>query len=224
MVKKADNSREQVFFVDDNPTVCAVVKETLEESHIPVRCFTHPAECLAQLGRGRCDVLIVDLKMPEKNGMELLKEVRDVAPWIPVLIVTGYGDVPTAVKAIQGGAVDFIEKPLGKGGFVHKVKLLLERSRTIPMSGFRALTMMEMKVLRLILIGKSNSEIAMAINRSLRTVESHRGRLMSKLGVHNIVDLIKMAATLGLVDLSMKPGVTRDNHEMDKGLNGVLEA
>ena len=208
--------------MDDEPAVCAAVKETLEDSRIPVQCFTHPADCLPQLRRGRCDVLITDLKMSEKNGMELLKEVRDVAPWIPVLIVTGYGDVPTAVKAIKAGAVDFIEKPLGKDGFVHKVKLLLERSRTIPMSGFRALTMMEMKVFRMVVKGKSNTEIAEAIHRSVRTVESHRGRLMGKLGVHNLVELSKVVAALGLVDLPVKPGAIQDALEIDERLNGTL--
>ena len=200
MVKKADNSRGRVFYVDDETAVCAAVKETLEQSHISVESFTHPAECLARLRQARCDVLITDLEMPEKDGMELLKEARDMASWIPVMIVTGYGGIPAAVKAIKGGAVDFIEKPLGKNGFVQKIKRLLEQSQTIPMSGFRSLTTMEAKVLKLIVNGKSNTEIAAAINRSVRTVEAHRRGLMSKLRVHNLMELLKLAAVVGMVE------------------------
>ncbi len=223
MVKKADNSRGQVFFVDDESSVCAAVQETLEKSHIPVRCFTHPADCLPQLRRGGCDVLITDLKMSEKSGMELLREVRDLAPWIPVLIVTGYGDIPTAVKAIKGGAVDFVEKPLGKDGFLHKVKLLLERSRTIPMSGFRALTMMEMKVLKMVVKGKSNTEIAAAINRSVRTIEAHRRGVMSKLRVRNLVELLKLAAVAGLIDRPTESDPIQDAPLIDDRRNGASE-
>jgi len=168
MVTKADNSRGQVFFVDDDPAVCVAVRETLEESNIPVQCFTHAAECLAQVRSGRCDLLIADLMMPEKDGMQLLQEVRELTPWVSVLVVTGYGDIPTAVKAIKCGAVDFIEKPLGKAHFVEKVKSILEKqSRMVPLDAVRALTPRELKVLKLIVEGKNNSEIAETIHRSV---------------------------------------------------------
>ena len=223
MVTKADNSRGQVFFVDDEPGVCAAVKETLEESNIKVCCFVHPAESLAQLRRGRCDLLITDLKMSEKNGIELLREARELAPWVPVLIVTGYGDVPTAVKAMKCGAVDFIEKPLGKDGFLEKVNLLLERSRTVPLDGFRALTRMETKVLRLVVKGVSNRDIARALTRAVRTIEAHRASLMRKLGVHNMIELIKLASVIGMVDLTTRPGMTGDALQIDDRLNDVLQ-
>ena len=215
MVRKDDDLRRQVFFLDDEPTVCAAVKETLEGVNISVHCFTHPAECLAQLDRGRCDVLITDLRMPEKNGIDLLREVRALAPWIPVLIVTAYGDIPTAVTAIKTGAVDLIEKPLGKDGFVEKVKLLLEWSRMVHLDGFRALTRAEWEVLRLIVAGKSNSEIAAGIKRARRTVEAHRRGVMRKLGVHNLVQLLKVAAAARLVDLPMRPGSTQDGQQVN---------
>lgn len=223
MVKKADKSRRYVFFVGDESTVCAAVKETFEYSNIKVRSFVHPSECLDQLCSHPCDLLIIDLKTPGKSGMQLLQEVRKVAPEIPTLMIAGYSDIPTAVSAIKHGAVDFIEKPFDKSYFVQKVKGILAQRHTVALDGFRALTRMEMRVLRLILIGKSNSEIAAAINRSLRTVESHRGRLMGKLGVHNLVELFKVAATLGLVGLTMKPGAIRDALEVDKRSKGSLK-
>lgn len=213
MVKMADNLRGQVFYVDDESAVCAVVKETLEQSEIKTCCFIHPNDCLAELRRKRCDLVIADLKMPEKSGIELLGEVKELAPWIPVLIVAACGDIPTVVKAIKGGAVDFIEKPLGKDNFVQKVKVLVERSRAVPFCCFRALTRMEKTVLRMAVTGATNKEIARAVSRAVRTVEGHRTRLMHKLGVHNIVDLVKLASEVGLVDLTASAGTERDNEQ-----------
>jgi two-component system response regulator TtrR len=222
MVKKADNSGGRVFFVDDEPAVCAAVRETLEASNIPVRCFARAAECLTQLRSQRCDLLITDLKMPEKNGMQLLEEVKELAPWVPVLIVTGYGDIPAAVKAIKGGGADFIEKPLGKDGFVRKVNSLLEQSRTLRLEGFWALTRMEIHVLKRIVEGRSNSEIAALMKRSVRTVESHRAALMQKLGVHTMVELLKLAAAAGLVGLSTRQ--LGSTGQVNDGSSDVAEA
>ncbi len=224
MVTKADNSRGQVFFVDDEPAVCAAVRETLEESNIPVRCFTHAAECLAQVCSGRCDLLIADLRMPEKDGMQLLQEVKELTPWVPVLIITGYGDIPTAVKAIKCGAVDFIEKPFGKAHFVQEVKSILEeQSRVVPLDSVRTLTPRELKVLQLIVNGMDTKEIARTTKCAIRTVEAHRAGLMRKLGAHNLVELLKLAAAIGLIALPTKQGPVDSTRQMDEHLNGLLE-
>jgi FixJ family two-component response regulator len=119
-------------------------------------------------------------------------------------MITGYGDVPTAVQAIKGGAVDFIEKPLAKEDFVRKVRTILEQS-AIPVAYTGGpLTMAEMNVLRLIVDGKSNREIADFLHRSIRTVETHRAAVMHKFGVNSLIDLIKRVAAMGLVDLKTK--------------------
>ena len=101
-----------IFFLDHEPIICEIVSETLEDAKFKVSCFSDPIECFAQLRSKRCDLLITALKMPEKDGIELLKEVQNNTPWIPVLMVTGYGDIPTAVRAMKVGVVDFSEKPL----------------------------------------------------------------------------------------------------------------
>ena len=74
--------------------------------------------------------IITDLKMPDKDGIELLTDIQHLAPWVPVLMITGYGDIPTAVKAMKAGAVDFIEKPLEKKNFVRKIKSILRKTVT----------------------------------------------------------------------------------------------
>ena len=201
----ANNTEKHIFFLDDEPTIREVVRETLEDLNFKVSCFSNPIECLEQLRSKKCDLLITDLKMPEKDGIELLMDAHHKAPWIPVLMITGYGDIPTAVKAMKAGAVDFIEKPVEKKDFVRKIKSILEKNASPNSNLGKHLTPKEMKILQLIIDGKKNKEIAILLNRSIATVEVHRAHLMQKLGVHDIIDLIKRVAIMGLVDLKEKP-------------------
>jgi len=190
-----------IFFVDDEPKLRQVIKETLEQINLEVSCFSNGAECLKCLGTGICDLLITDVKMPEMNGIELMIQVKRIAPWVPVLIITGYGDIPTAVKAVKAGAIDFIEKPLEKETFLLKVKSILKEHTSIHRPKGKPLTKNETGILKLIIEGKSNREIAQLLHRSIRTVEVHRSRVMQKLDADNLVDLIKTAVTMGLVDM-----------------------
>lgn len=197
----AKSVKRHIFFLDDEPMIREVVMETLQESDIEVECFESPAECLAQLRSKKCDLLITDLKMPEKDGFELLIEVKHLAPWVPVMVITGYGDIPTAVKAIKGGAVDFIEKPLIKKTFVRKVKSILQHGVPHDARLGKPLTRAEASILKLVIEGKSNREIANKLNRSVRTIEVHRAHLMRKLGVDNVIDLVKLGVAMGLVNI-----------------------
>ena len=208
-------AEKHFFFLDDEPQVRNVVRETLEEADIEVTCFACPIECLARLRSQKCDLLITDLRMPDKDGLELLADVKRLAPWVPVLMITGYGDVPTAVKAIKGGAVDFIEKPLGKRAFLQKVRSILQESTPADMNAGEPLTRTEMSVLRLIIDGKSNRDIADFLHRSVRTVEVHRARMMHKLGVDSLIDLIKLGAAMGLVSVESKQGPQQTTLERD---------
>ena len=192
---------KHIFFLDDEPTVREVVRETLEDSNFKVSCFANPIECLARLRSQKCHLLITDLKMPEKDGIELLMDIQHLAPWVPVLMITGYGDIPTAVKAMKAGAADFIEKPLDKKNFVRKIRSILHKNvATHPDLG-TSLTRNEAKILQLIINGMGNKKIGTLLHRSARTIEVHRAHLMHKLGVDNLVDLVKRVASMGLIDL-----------------------
>ena len=196
----------RIVFVDDEPGVCHTVSKTLERVGLSVRCFHRAMDCLAHLAEEPCDLLVTDVKMPGKDGVELLREVKEHLPWLPVLIVTGYGDVPMAVRAMKAGAANFIEKPLDRGTFLHAVQSLLARSPGQTALKECALTGAEMKILYLVLDGKNNREIATALHRSPRTIEVHRGHLMQKLGATSIIELLRRAADLGLLQSSV-PGV-----------------
>jgi len=206
---------KHIFFLDDEPTIREVVRETLEDSGFMVSCFGNPIECLSSLRSKKCDLLITDLKMPEKDGIELLTDVQHLAPWVPVMMITGYGDIPTAVKAMKAGAADFIEKPLDKKNFVRKIKSILKSHVSTHPDLGDSLTRNETKILQLILNGMSNKEIANLLHRSARTIEVHRAHLMHKLGVDNLVDLVKRVASMGLVDLDEKQPQDEEKPETD---------
>lgn len=188
-----------IFFVDDEPKVRKVVAKTLKRLNSNVSCFSCADDCLKQLKQKKCDLLITDVRMPGTDGIELLINAKKIAPWINVLVITGYGDIPMAVKALKAGATDFIEKPLDGQTFTSAIKTALKRTQPDPLLG-RALTRMEMKILRLILDGMSNREAASLLHRSIRTIEVHRNRIMHKLGADNLVELIKRAAKMGLIE------------------------
>ncbi len=194
-------TKQHVFFVDDEPKVRKMVGRTLEQAGLEVSCFASGGDCLEQLRCRTCDLLITDVKMPEMDGIELLTEVKRIIPSLPVLVITGYGDTRMAVKALKIGALDFIEKPLDRQSFLSAVESALKRNAKIHRLVSGVLTKTEMGVLRLILDGKSNKEIAWLRHRSVRTIEDHRSHIMHKLGVNNLVDLVKQTAVVRIVEL-----------------------
>ena len=191
-----DIAEQHIFFVDDESKVREVVSETLGELGLKVSSFDRAEDCLRQLHSQKCDLLITDLRMSEMDGIELLAEAKNLVPWVPVLIITGYGDIPTSVTAIKTGAVDFIEKPLDKETFLHKVKSILEQNTSTDTSTGKPLTQSEIRVLKLVIDGKSNKEIAHLLKRSVRTVEVHRAHGMHKLGVDTLHKIRKTSHKL----------------------------
>ncbi|OHB59215.1 MAG: hypothetical protein A2167_07510 [Planctomycetes bacterium RBG_13_46_10] len=189
-----------MFFVDDEPKIRELVGETLEKVGFSISCFATAAGCLKQLYANRCDLLITDVKLPAMGGIELLAEVKKFLPSLPVLVITGYGDIPMAVRAMKAGATDFIEKPLKRQVLISAVESALKQVKPAVDVLHKRITRAEMKVLNLILEGKTNKETANLLHRSISTVEVHRKHIMEKLGVDNIVDLVKRAAILGLGD------------------------
>jgi len=195
---------QHIFIVDDEPKVLEMIGQILETHGMKVSCFTKAKDCLACLDSNECNLLITDLKLPEMDGIELLRRAKNLAPWIPVLIVTGYGDIPTAVECIKAGAADFIEKPLDQSSFVRKAKSALKQNGEQSDSFTDGLTNAEKRVLKLVLDGHSSKDIAQLLKRSRRTIEVHRANAMRKLKVDNLIELIKRGFELGLVKTSVE--------------------
>jgi len=160
-------------------------------------CFSCQSDCLERLLTKPCDVLIVDLQDDGARGLELLAQVRRMAPWISTMAVIEHGAVPTAVKAIKAGACECLERPLRSDHVCAVVEGLLSRMASLPRS-HRALTQMEIQILQLILAGKTSQDIAVHLHRSKRTVDVHRKNIMRKLQATSLVDLIKRALAMGL--------------------------
>jgi len=198
-----------VFIIDDESAVCDAIARTLQGVGIKVLCFSNPATCLAKLRSQRCNLLVADLKMPEMDGIELLKEVKRLTPWVPVLIMSGYGDIPTAIRAIKEGAVDFIEKPLDKASFICKVRSFLPNIDSTDPDLGKPLTQAETNILSYVIEGKSSKEIAKLLHRSTRTIEDHRSHLMRKLKAKNLIDLAKRVVAMGLIDTRAEPELSR---------------
>ena len=190
-----------VFFVDDDDGIRDIISEELRRAGYKVSCFSNALDCLDQLPKENCNLMITDVKMPGMDGLTLLSKTRRAAPWVPVMVITGFGDIPMSVKALKMGAVDFIEKPLDRKNFLYKVKNILRQGDFIDTSAGQVLTRVEKIVLKLILQGCGNKAIAYKLNRALRTVERHRSDIMKKFGVDNLVDLVKKTALINLDDV-----------------------
>jgi two-component system response regulator FixJ len=188
-----------IFFVDDEPGVRKAAARTLKGVGYKVACFAGAAECLKKLRLKGCVLLITDVKMPGIDGIELVRRARQIAPWVSALVITGYGDISTAVRAMKAGAFDFIEKPLQRENFLSIVKSAMEQNGSAgPSKRGMLLSKMEKIVLRLIMQGLSNKEMADILHRSRRTIEDHRLHIMEKFGADSTVEMVKRAASMGL--------------------------
>ena len=191
-------AKQHIFFVDDNPEVRNVVGRTLKQVGAKVSCFACAADCLEKLRKQRCDLLITDVKMPGMSGIGLLREVKLLAPWLSVLVITGYADISMAIEAMRAGALDFIRKPLDRESFLSVVRSVLKRNAMADRLLGKPLTKTETIVLRLIMDGKTSREISDLLNVTIRAIEFHRRNIYKKFDVHNVVDLVKRVKDMGL--------------------------
>lgn len=189
-----NKGKQRIFVVDDEPEVCQVLRRTLESRGYEARCFDSATECLTKMRSEPCDLLITDVVMPGLDGIELLIETKCRVPSLPVLVITGYGDVEMAVRAMDAGALSLIEKPLDRTSFLTAVETALRHNDHVHRRARKPLTKAELEVLSLILDGKGNKEIARVRHRSVRTIEDQRRRIMHKFGVDNPLDLIREVA------------------------------
>lgn len=200
----ANKSKTRIFVVDDDTCLLAAIGLYLKKAELDCECFETPDDCLKRLLHQYCDLLITDVQMPGKSGLDLLDEIKHIAPWVPVIMMTSYGDVSLAVQAVRAGAVDFIEKPLEWDSFQTLIRSTVAQAGIGPRLKGQSLTNTETIILRLILQNKTNRDIADILHRSIRTVEVHRRHIMQKLNVHTIVELVKTAAAMNLDEPTQK--------------------
>ncbi len=180
--------------MDDDELVRDVVTETLRQSGVEVTAFAAALECMESLHSRACDLIITDVKMKGMDGIDLLTKIKELAPSLPVILITGYGDIAMAVDTMKRGACNFIEKPIRRADLLAAVDSALAEHPGPHLRVWELLTKTEATILHLIHKGKSTAEMATILNRSRRTVEDHRRHIMRKIGADNIVSLINKTA------------------------------
>ena len=188
-----------IFFVDaDLKARKSVCKALSQLNNCTVICLDDAESCLGKLKENKCDIVITDVNLPKTDGIELTMKIKELIPQMPILVITEHGNVPMVAEAFKAGAVDIIEKPLNEENLLSAVKEVIKKLPPDDTPDISILTKKEIMILRGIGTGKSNKQIGVDIDRSIRTVENHRHNLMRKLGVKNGVGLIKTAINMGL--------------------------
>lgn len=197
-----------VYVVDDDAAMRHSLEWLLTPLGLEVRAFATAAEFLAGYDKERVACLVTDVRMPGMSGLELHETLAKSSAPMPVIVITGHGDVPMAVRAMRAGAVDFIEKPLNNQVLIERIHeaLRLSRSRREEadqigpiLAKVAALTTREREVARLVAAGKQNKMIAHDLGISLKTVEIHRHNAMEKMGATTGADLARMLTLVGEV-------------------------
>lgn len=196
-----------VFVVDDDPAVRDSLTLLLELEEFAVESFAGAADFLAQCRPLQRSCAIVDIRMPRMDGMQLQAELTTRGIQLPIIFLTGHGDIPMSVRAIKAGAVDFLTKPVTGEALLKSVRAaLIECERLYrqadttqdAVSRVARLTERERGVMVLAVAGLHNKEIAQRLGISHRTVEIHRARIMHKTGVDTLLDLARIAEASGL--------------------------
>ena len=190
-----------VFVVDDDEAVRTSLRLLLKSVGLPVETYAAAQEFLDQFDPDRAGCLVLDIRMPGISGLELQQHLNDRHSIMPIVFITGHGDVPMAVEAMQAGAVDFIQKPFRDQDLIDRINRALEKDREMRSQlrerdeirrRMSQLTPRERGVLELVTQGKANKVIAGDLNVSQRTVEIHRARVMEKMGANSLAHLVRM--------------------------------
>jgi RNA polymerase sigma factor (sigma-70 family) len=193
-----------VYLVDDHPAMLHTMAALVEVIFPRVETFTSAAEFLAAYRSDSAGCLVLDVAMPDMNGLELQQKMLQDKIELPVIFITGHGNVQMAVGAMQAGAVNFLEKPFHEQELWDSIRKALEidaqnRRRKARRQQLQdrlgQLNEGERAVLNLILEGKINKEIAEELGISTRTVEDRRARIMKKMGAHSVAELVQLTMT-----------------------------
>jgi len=199
----SDDAGPVVSIVDDDEALRDSLRWLLESSGYSVATYVTAESFLAAYDPDQAGCLVLDIRMPGMSGLELQDELMRRGHAIPVIFVTGHGDVPTAVRAMKKGAVEFIEKPFNDQAFLALIDNVLafdarartEAARTLSLAArFAKLTAREREVMECIIAGKRNKEMADELCVSIKTIEAHRAKVMQKTGAGSLAELVQFAS------------------------------
>ncbi len=204
-MKASKPSAATVFIVDDDEAVRNSLRLLVRSVGLPASIANSAQEFLASYDPSQSGCLVLDVRMPGMSGIELQQQLNLRGAVIPVIFITGHGDIPMAVEAMQQGAFDFLQKPFRDQDLIDRIQRALEKDRISReeltqrsriLERRETLTPREREVLDLVTSGKPNKIIASDLGLSQRTVEIHRARVMEKMGASSLAQLVRMTLDL----------------------------
>ena len=198
-----------VFVVDDDPSMRDSMRWLIESVGLKVEAYANADSFMEQFTGDVPGCLVLDVRMPGTSGMELLDSLKGRGVQLPIIMISGHGDVPMAVQALKRGAMDFLEKPFRDQELLEQIAKAIEvdqarRKKAESVAGIRTrldkLTPREREVMELVVAGYANKQVAAKLGLSEKTIEVHRSRVMSKMRAKTLPCLVKMAIAVGVAE------------------------
>ena len=205
--KSAVSERAVVFVVDDDPSMRRSLEALLRSVGLDVRVFSSAQEFMQAERPDALGCLVLDVRLPGMSGLTFQQELPKAGVALPVIFITGHGDVPMTVRAMKAGAAEFLTKPFDDQVLLDAIHAAIERDRAMRrdaaslaalMARYHQLTVRERQVMKLVVAGRVNKQIAAELGLSVVTVKVHRGQVMRKMRAKSVAELVRMADRLGV--------------------------
>ena len=199
-------TKATIFIVDDDPSIRLALENLISSIGQQVETYAAAQDFLRDCPRNPAGCLVLDVQMPGLSGLDLQSELNHAGIHLPIIFLTGHGDIPTTVRAMKAGAVEFLTKPVSDSELLAAISQALERDRLARADRadiaelrqrYEQLTPKEREVMGLVVQGLLNKQIALKLDNSEITIKQHRGKVMQKMRAQSLVDLVHMAERLG---------------------------
>jgi FixJ family two-component response regulator len=196
-----------VFVIDDDPSVRKGLARLLRSLGFNTETFASAELFLAREPFEGIGCIVLDVRMPGRSGMDLQEDLNEANPGMPIIFITGHGTIPMTVQAIKRGAVDFLTKPFDDHELLEAIEKAIDKDRKAKAEHARVqaireridtLTPREQEILRYVIAGMLNKQVGLNLDIAEKTVKIHRGRIMEKLGVDSVADLVRLAEKAGI--------------------------
>jgi FixJ family two-component response regulator len=196
-----------VFVIDDDKAIRSAIKNLLESIGLRAEVFSTPRDFLKAEPRDKPGCLVLDVRLPGASGLDFQRELAKAKVEIPVIFITGHGDIPMSVQAMKAGAVDFLTKPFRDQDLLDAIQKAIGRDQARRQqetqgvdirNRFNCLTPREREVMSLVVAGLLNKQVASQLGTSETTAKIHRGQVMRKMQAHSLPDLVRMSERLGI--------------------------